>query len=197
MDYAIGFVLGILVAALIGFLAVYLLLRDKTPPALPLVSLPAPGSAAVTILVSEQFINQQLQQLFISDAGGAPNAPVIPQTFGPVTIKPNGAQIDFLPERHARLSIRLTATALGITINLRPVAEFVLMPQSGRIRILVTRILLEGVNIPRQWVESFINAYVAGAEQQLNHFFRQLQDETHVNLADIETSGDVLILKFS
>lgn len=198
MDYVIGFIVGLIIAVLVGGLAAYLLLRDKNPVEIPSLPSASDVPAAITILLAESFVNAQLQQLFGGDGSANPsNAPAISQSFGPVKIKLNSAQLNLLPAQHARLTIRLTATALGLNVNLRPAAEFVLLPQTGRIRILVTRILLEGVNIPREWVVGFINSYIAGAEERLNGTLRQLQQETNVKLSDIETSGDVLILKFS
>lgn len=198
MEYAIGIVVGILLAVLAGIIAAYFFFRDKSPVEIPPSSPPPSGAAAITALITESFLNDQLRQILVSDepTGTASRTPV-PQSFGPLKIKLNGASIKLLPDRRARLTIRLTGSAIGINLNLRPVTEFAFLLEPGRVRILITRILLQGITIPRQWVDSFISSYVASAEEQLNSYLNVTQDAMRVNLTELETADELLIVKFS
>ncbi len=136
------------------------------------------------------FLNQQLRKVLVAETGGGE------QSVGPVKIKMLDAELELLPGCNARLATPLTATAIGLSVRLRPVTEFVLRPEAGQARIEVTKLQIEGINIPRQWVEGFLRAYVADAEATLNKILGQIAKETDVQLGEIETTSDLLTLKF-
>lgn len=192
MELVIGFVVGIVVTLLLGGVAAYLLLHDDSPLAVPETPPDGNKAASVTVIVLEPFLNAQLAQLMAAE--GAPSSG---QAVGPVKFKVNGARLDLKRERQARLTVQLTATAWNLNVNFRPITEFTLMPQNGRARIVVNQIELGGVKIPRQWVDSVIKDYVADAEAKLNQTLAQLEKDTSVELYELETSEDMLVLKFS
>src|SRR5436190_18295729 len=106
MEYAIGFIAGILVAILIGAVAAYFFLRDKTPADSAALALPPSTDlpTALTTVIAEPFINQQLTQILVGDsANGAGSKLSAPQVLGPFKLKLNGARLNFLPDRHATL----------------------------------------------------------------------------------------------
>jgi hypothetical protein len=191
MELVIGFLAGILAALFLGGIGIYLFLREDNPVVVPDAPPSSNEIASVTVILLESFLNQQLAQLMVTDA-----APSTAQALGPVKFKLNGASLDLQPESRARLTVQLTATAWNLNLNLRPVTAFTLLPQKGRARIIVTEIELHGVKIPRKWVDSFIQNYVTDAEAKLNQSLVQLERDTNVELFELETSEDMLILKF-
>lgn len=199
MEYIIGIVIGIVIALVIGAVAPYFFLSDKQPVVVPPLSTASDSAIpAMTTFLTVSFLNQQLQKIFLPGSSGASGdtAPAS-QKLGPVKIRMNGADIQLLPERTARLTAHLTATAIGINIGLAPVTEFTFLPEAGRARIFVNKISLEGINIPRHWVEGFIESYISEAETKLNQILGQLEQETNITLTAIETSPDLLTLKFT
>lgn len=197
-DIAIGILIGLVIAAVVGGLGAYFFFRDKHPvfvsPAVPASTSSVP---AMTTFLTVPFLNQQLEKILVADLSEPSKSAAAPQKLGPVKIKLTGATLELGPDRGARLLTHLTATAIGLPLRLAPVTEFTFVPERGRARIIVTRISLEGVNIPLRWVEGFIQSYISDAEAELNQILGELHNETGINLSDIETTTDILTLKFA
>lgn len=188
MDFVIGLVVGILVAGAAGTFAVWYFLRDPTPFVVPR-ALPSVDEPAMTATMTEAFLNQQLSETFAVVAGAAP-------ARGPFQIQLNRAFLDVHPERRATISASIAVAAGPIKVALRPVTEIEFQPQVGGVRIFVTKIQLQGVSIPRAWVDGFLHEIVADGETEINSILQPIQSVAHLELFDLETSETTLVLKF-
>lgn len=188
--------MGVGAAILIGSIALYFFLRDTTPISIP-ESSPGAANPAVTVLLIESFLNQQLRDALANANASSQNVTAAPTNASPFNIKLNDAALDVQPERRAQLTAQLTASAWNFKINLRPITEFYFVPQDGRVKIIVTKVMVQGFTIPRALIDNLVNEIVATAQAKLNHSLAQLQRDTNVTLSEIETTQDLLILKFN
>jgi hypothetical protein len=196
LDFWYGLGAGIIGAVVIGAIALFLFLRDTNP-----VSVPAPVSskvpASVTVMMVESFLNAQLRDALMSEAVELEDETIrATQARVPLKIKLNDAALDIQPGRTAEFTSQMTASAWGLNLELRPVTEFHFVPQKGRVKIVVTRVRVRGFTVPRTLIDHFVNEVVETAEEKLNHSLTQLEHDTNVTLADIETTDELLILKF-
>lgn len=193
MDFIFGLSVGLVIA--IG-IAVYFFLRDTSPLSIPVTN-PSITNPAVTVWMIESFLNQQLRDALASETTELQNETVqATHARIPFKLKLNDAALDVQPERRAQLTAQLTASAWNFKINLRPVTEFYFVPQDGRVKIIVMRVHVQGFTLPRALMEIFVNEVVIAAEAKLNHSLAQLQRDTNVMLSEIETTEDLLVLKF-
>ena len=81
-------------------------------------------------------------------------------------------------------------------MQVRPIADLLFGLQDGRVRIAVTGVQIAGFTVPRVLIDGFVNQVAATAEAKLNHSLSQLQQDTRVQLSAIETTEELLILKF-
>ncbi len=196
MDFLIGIVGGIVLMLIVAGIALYFFLRDTSPVSLAEAT-PPTTNPAVTVLLVESFLNQQLRDALANENAQAQNkAAATTDAPGPFQIKLNDAALNVLPERRALLTAQLTARAWNFTINLRPVTDFYFVPQDGRVKIIVTRVQVQGITIPRALIDNTVNEIVETAQAKLNHSLAQLQRDTNVMLTEIETTEDLLVLKF-
>jgi hypothetical protein len=147
-------------------------------------------------MMVEPFLNHQMQQM-TGELDLAELAPVPGERRPPFALALQDVALDVLPGRHARFYTKLTATAWRLNVPLRPVTDLLLLPQNGLVKIVVTKIQLGALTIPRALVDRFVSAVVTGAEAKLNHSLTQFQRDTNVLLSDVETTPDLLILKFT
>lgn len=162
--------------------------RDMTPVKVS----PAPpwaDEALMITIMTEAFLNQQLGETLLADGMAVP-------ARLPFQIQMTGAALDLHPERRATITVAIVVVAGPLRVPLRPVAALEFLPQVGRVRISVTKIQLQGVTIPRAWVDRFLNEIVANAETQMNSTLQHIQSDTHVELFDLETTESTLVLKF-
>lgn len=196
MEFAVGLVVGILVALVAGAVGLFFLLRDTTP----VVSAEPPPEVApsVTVFMTEPFLIQQLQEALATEV--LETQTEIQQTpLGRIRlkIKMNEAMLDILPQSRAQFTARMTFTAWSIPLTVRPVTEFTFMPRAGRVDIIINHIQIRGINIPRALIDNFVNEVLETAQARLNHSLIQLQRDTGVQLTKIETTHDLLILEFA
>ncbi len=197
MEFVGGLVVGILVAVVIGAVALVLLLRD-TGPVISTEPLPPDIAPSVTVFMTEPFLIQQLREALASEV--VETQTEIQQTpLGhiPLKIKINEALLDVLPGSRAQFTARMTFTAWSFPLSLRPVTEIAFMPRGGRVEIVINHIQIRGINVPRALVDNFVNEVLETAKARLNHSLTQLQRDTGVQLTKIETTHDLLILEFA
>lgn len=196
-DFLVGLAAGIAGTLIAAGVALYFFLRDPSPVPIP-ESNRSTANPAVTVLLVESFLNQQLrEQLANENAQSQNKAAATADAPGPFQIKVNDAALNVLSERRARLTAQLTARAWNFKINLRPAAEFYFVPQDGRVKIIVTQVQVQGITIPRALIDNTVNEIVETAQAKLNHSLAQLQRDTNVTLTEIATTEDLLVLKFS
>lgn len=194
MEFTLGVLVGILLTLLIlGASLLILQRRSIAPPLAPPQSFE--GEPAVTVLMIESFLNQQLREALAAEtvAEVTNSAQKAPR----VKIKLNDATLDVQAGQHARFYAQLTATAWNLPVQLRPIADMVFGLQDGRVKINVTQVQLGGVRVPHALVDHFVSQVVAAAETKLNHSLTQLQRDTRAQLTRIETTEDLMILKFT
>lgn len=213
MEYFIGIVIGIALTLVVLGIAVSLVIRRSASAPLP--EMPRlDGEPAVMVMMIEPFLNHQLREALASEmqnvtrfgetvkpapmaapgaaAGGAKAEP----KPAPFKIKLNDATLDVQTGRRAKFYAQLTLSAWTFPVQVRPVADMVFVLHEGRIKIFVTNVQVGGFNVPRALVDRFVSDVVNTAEAKLNHSLLQLQRDTHVQLALIETTEDLLVLKF-
>jgi hypothetical protein len=197
MDFWLGLAAGIIATLLLGVLAVYFFVRDSSPP-LVHESTPPDGRTAVTVMMIESFLNQQMRDALGSETVELEHeAERATQARVPLKIKLREAALDIQDGRRAEFAAQLTASAWGLNLDLRPVTELQFVPQEGRVKIVVRRVRVRGLTVPRSLIDSFVNEVVETAEAKLNHSLAELQRDTNVTLTDIESTDDLLILKFA
>ncbi len=196
MDFFIGLGVGILVTLIAGAGALYFFLRDNTSP-LP-QPLPAKNAQpVVTVMLVESFLNQQLRDALANQNRAEPVSASAPAPRTPFRIQLHNAALDVQPERRARFVAQITAHAWNLNVTLNPVAELEFLAQAGRVKILVGRVQVHGVTVPRALIDTFLNQVVATAEEKMNHSLAQLREDTRVELAELESTDDLMILKFA
>jgi hypothetical protein len=197
MEFAAGLVVGILVTVIAAAVALFFLVRDKTPI---VAADPIPDDVApsVTVFMTEPFLIQQLREALASEV--VETQTELQQTpLGRIhlKIKMNEATLDVLPQSRAQFIALMTFTAWGIPLTVRPVTEFTFVPRRGRVEIFINHIQIRGISIPRALVDNFVNEVLETAQTRLNHSLTQLQRDTGVQLTKIETTHDLLILEFA
>lgn len=202
MDFWIGLGVGIaatFVATLVvGALVLYFLLRDPSTVVPQIEPAPEITAPAVTVLMVEPFLNQQLRAALEIEAKELQQETIqVTHARVPFGIKLNQAALQVHAARRADFTAQMSVSAWGLKINVRPTTEFFFVPQAGRVKILVTRVQIQGFTVPRKLIENFIDEVVELAQARLNHSLVQLQQDTGVELADIETTEDLMILKFN
>ncbi len=205
MELALGILLGIALTLLVLGVGLALWLRRSARAPLP--ALPAlQGEPSIMVMMIEPFLNHQLR-----DALAAETDSGVKNFFNPshaasenpsgakaprVKIKLNDATLDVQTGQRARFYARLTATAWNFPVTLRPIADMRFGLADGRVKISVTDVQLGGLHVPHALVDRFVHQVVETSEAKLNHSLLQLQKDTGVQLASIETTEDLLILKF-
>jgi hypothetical protein len=197
MDFWLGLGAGILLTVLVAAVGLFFFLRDTTPlPNLDTASVSV--SPSVTVLLIEPLLNQQLQQVLASEALELQEeTQQATHSRVPFKIKLNDAVLDVKPGCRAQFIAQMTFSAWNFNFNLRPVTEFYFSQQGGRVKINVTKVRVRGFTVPHALIDSFVDEVVASSELKLNHSLEHLQRETRVELAAIETTDDLMILKFS
>lgn len=196
MDFLLGLGVGILVTVLILAVGAFLILRDTTP--LPIVELPPSlAQPAVTVLLIEPLLNQQLRQVLANETLELQEeTQQVTHERVPLKIKLNAAMLDVHPGRRAQFIAQMTISAWNLNLKIRPSTDLYFSLKDGRIGIIVNRVHLHGFTVPRVWIDRFVSEFVATSEARLNYSLEQLERETSVELADIETTDDLMILKF-
>lgn len=151
---------------------------------------PSPADDPVLItIMTEAFLNQQLGETF---AAGAVSTP----SHLPFQIRMIGLSLNIRPERRATVSADISVVAGPLKVRFRPVTEIEFLPQLGRVRIFVTKIQVQGLTIPRAWVDRFLSQIIADAEMKMNATLEQVQADVRIELFDLETTESTLVLKF-
>ena len=114
----------------------------------------------------------------------------------PFRIKLNEAMLDVKPGWRAKFVAQMTFSAWNINMNIRPITDLYFSLREGRIGIVVRKVQLRGFTVPRALIDNFVNEVVLTSEARLNHTLEQLERETNVELIDVETTDDLMILKF-
>ncbi len=196
-DLIIGILVGLVLAVIIGAVALYFVLRD-TSPVLPPAWTPPSHTPAVTVFMLESFLNQQLRQALELEASETQSElTAATPAHVPFRFKINDAALDVRPDRRAEFTAGITVSAWALKLTIRPITDFIFVPHNGQVNIIVTRIRLSGITIPYNLIESFVQEVVETAQGKLNHSLIQLQADTGVELVDMDTTEDLLILRFS
>lgn len=209
MEFTLGVLVGIALTLLVLGVSLMVLLRRSAREPLP----PMPtfkGEPAVMVMMIEPFLNYQLREALaaetVAEFGDFSNtsfeARAAPENLSGaksprLKIRLNDATLDVQAGQRARFYARLTVTAWNFPVQLRPVADMAFGLNDGRVKITVTGVQLAGFNVPRALVDRFVSQVVAASEARLNHSLMQFQQDTGVQLAVIETTEDLLILKFA
>lgn len=208
MEFTLGILVGIvLTLSVLGVGFMVLLRRSASAPLPPMPTFE--GEPSVMVMMIEPFLNHQLREALaaetdsdpkgFSDAANATRTtPENPSGLKParVKIKLNDATLDVQTGQRAKFYAQLTVTAWNFPVQLRPIADMLFGLSDGRVKISVTGVQLAGFNVPRALVDRFVTQVVEASETKLNHSLMQLQQDTGVQLASIETTEDLLILKF-
>jgi hypothetical protein len=196
MDFLFGVMVGVIATLAAGGLAAWLLNRRDAALPVP-VEEHLPGEAAVAVMMLESFLNHQLRDALADEAielqletQEATHARL------PLKLKLNSASLDVQPGRRAVFTAQLTVSAWGLQLGLRPTTEFLFVLQGEAIKLRVVTVRVAGFNVPRALVDRFVSEVVETAEARLNHSLMLLQRDTHVKLSDLETTEDLMILKF-
>jgi hypothetical protein len=162
----------------------------------PLPEMPAfAGEPAVTVMLIEPFLNQQLREALAAET--TPHAPAPEAQAARFKIQLDDATLDVQTGQRAKFYAALRLTAWNFHLRARPIADMMFGLQDGRVRIAVTAVRIAGLNVPRALMDRFVSHVVAVAEAKLNHSLLELQQDTRVQLSAIETTEDLLILKFA
>lgn len=192
MEFIFGILAGIALTLVVIGIGVWVLLRRSV--AAPLPEMPSfEGEPAVMVMMIEPFLNQQLREALNAET----NAEFSAASSSPFKMKLNDATLDVQTGRRAQFIAQLTLTAWRFDVQLRPIADMLFGLENGRVKIGVTNVQVAGVNVPRALIDRFVNDVVTTAEAKLNHSLTQLQRDTGVQLSEIETTEDLLILKFA
>lgn len=209
VEFILGILVGIVLTLVVIGVGVWVLLRRSASAPLP--EMPSfEGEPAVMVMMIEPFLNQQLREALVREmevdlkgfSGARATARTTPQNpsslaSSPFKMKLNDATLDVQTGRRAKFSAQLTITAWRLNVQLRPIAEMLFGLQNGRVKIGVTNVQVAGINVPRALIDRFVSDVVTTAEAKLNHSLTQLQRDTGVQLSNIETTEDLLILKFA
>lgn len=193
MEFTLGVLVGVALTLLVLGVGVLLLLRRSVRMPLPEMSA-LEGEPAVMVMMIEPFLNHQLRDALAAET--VSEAAALEQKASRVKIKLNDAALDVQTGQRARFYAQLTVTAWNFPVPLRPIADMAFGLQNGRVKITVTGVQLGGFNVPRALVDRFVSEVVNASEAKLNHSLMQLQQDTGVHLVNIETTEDLLILKF-
>jgi len=197
MEFVLGILVGAVAVILIAVIGIWLALRYSTHQPLPDVR-PIEGEPAVSVLMVESFMNAQLREAMSAEAFEIQQETVVAtQAKVPLKLKLTDAVFDVIPGRKARFIAQLKASAWVINVSVRPVSELIFVPQDGSVKIIVSNVQIAGFNIPRAWIDRFVSDVVESAQARLNHSLTLLQRDTGVQLSDIETTDELMILKFS
>ena len=192
MDFLLGILLGIALTLVVIGVGMWVLLRRSTSAPLP--EMPSfEGEPAVMVMMVEPFLNQQLREALSAETNAEFSNPDAP----PFKMQLNDATLDVQTGGRAKFYAQLTFSAWQLQLQVRPVVEMVFGLQNGRVKIGVNTVQVAGFNVPRALIDRFANQVVAASEAKLNHSLLQLQQDTGVQLAQIETTEDLLILKFA
>lgn len=208
MEFTLGVLVGVAFTLLVLGVGVLLLLQRSVNMPLPAMSA-LEGEPAVMVMMIEPFLNHQLRDALAAETEPDPKGftdgriPRNASRENPSSLKParvkiklNDAMLDVQTGQRARFYAQLTVTAWNFPVPLRPIADMAFGLQDGRVKITVTGVQLGGFNVPRALVDRFVSEVVNASEAKLNHSLLQLQQDTGVQLANIETTEDLLILKF-
>lgn len=197
MEFIFGIVVGIIASVVVVALALWWVLRKSVETPIP--ELPAlDGQPAVMVMLIEPFLNRQLREALSTETDEVEHrAYMATQERLPLDLKLVDASLDVQTGRRARFTAELTASALGLKVSVRPITSMYFVPQGGRVKIMITNVEIGGFHVPRVLFDRFANEVVATAEAKMNHSLLQLQQDTGVQLADLETTEDLLILKFA
>ncbi len=194
MEYVIGIVIGVLLTLLVLGVSIVLLLRRSANEPLPEMPQFA-GEPSVMVMLIEPFLNQQLSEAMAAQADVESSQ--AEQKNARVKIKLLSATLDVQTGQRAKFYALLSATMWNFTVPLSPVTDLFFGLQAGRVKIFVTNVQLAGFNVPRVLVDRIVSQVVATAEAKLNNSLVQLERDTRVQLFSIETTEDLLILKFA
>jgi len=196
MDFLLGLGVGILVTVIVASLGAFFFLRDTTP--LPIIDIPpSPEQPSVTVMLIETLLNQQMRQVLANETLELQvETQQATRERVPFKIKLNEAMLDVKPGRRAKFVAQMTFSAWNLNLNIRPITDLYFSLTEGRIGIVVRKVQLRGFTVPRTLIDNFVNEVVVTSEARLNHSLEQLERETNVELMDIETTDDLMILKF-
>lgn len=204
LEFALGILVGLLLAVILLVAAVWFL-QSRSVRA-PLPDMPTfEGEPSVMVMMIEPFLNHQLRAALEAEAepDDFVDAPTAAPSAGPAPkpsrfkLKLDNATLDIQTGQHAKFYALLTAHAWNVRIQVRPVTDMQFGLMDGRVRIHVTNVQVAGFNVPRALIDRFVSSVVANAEAKLNHSLIQLERDTDVRLFTIETTEDLMILKFA
>jgi hypothetical protein len=194
LDFVFGVFVGILLTLVVLAIGVWLALRRSARAPLP--QMPTfSGEPAVMVMLLEPFLNQQLREALAAETEA--NASALEVKATRFKIKLEDAALDVQTEQRAHFYAQLTLRAWHFHLCARPMADLIFGLQEGRVRIAVTAVHVAGLKVPRALIDHFVSHVVAVAEAKLNHSLLELRQDTGVQLSAIETTEDLLILKFA
>ncbi len=195
MEFFLGLVVGFILAAIVGAAGAYLFLRDTRPIPPPAAALAA-TEPALTVTMIESLLNQQMRETLVAGALEASQTAPGAKARVPFKMKLKEAQLDVQPGSRGKLIAQMTVSMGPVIMDVRPITELYFVVQAGKLRILVSQVQLHGATVPRDWIEATMNELIGPAEAKFNQPLAQVGQEMNVALADVETTDEMLILKF-
>lgn len=197
MEFLLGVLSGVVLAAIAGAVGVWWLVRDpgavsrsEIAPTLPPALL---GVPVVTVTLAESFLNHQLHTALAGNALGAAES----SDGGLFQFQLEDAALDVRPGQRALFSARLSVAAWNFRLGIRPVSELAFTLREGRVRLVVERVQLARFNVPRALVERVVSQILTTAEAKLDQSLLPFERETGVKLTALESTDGTLILRFT
>lgn len=194
MEFVVGLLTGLFVALLSLLALGWVATRPSyLPPSEPVP--PLSGQPAAMAVLVEPFLAHQLRAAIATAM-----SPAVPgqggPTRAPIHIEVGDSALDLQPGQRAVFSSVVKMSILGVRVQLQPVTDFRFFLSGNRVRLGIAGVQLGRVDLPRMMVDRLMENVTRTAEERLNHSLLQLQQDTGVVLSEIETTDDLLILKF-
>ncbi len=195
MEFVLGIVVGVLLACSVAAMGVWLLLRDSSTAPLPKLQTPV-GAPVVMVVLVESFLNDQLRETLAAQPIQVEEE--IPHADRALfDLKLNDASLKVEPGQRAQVIVKATVSKWGLKLKLHPITELRFVLNRGRVQLDVENVQVSGWHVPRIVIDRFVSALIAAGEAKLNQSLAQVEQDMHVELCEIETTEDTMILKFA